>query len=123
LTSRTNTRTAFELFNSAADCTLLSGSPVTLCGTATLRANGDGLQNEMSCNSDPFVEVAVYKGSADLQIRVAGGVMDMRVPAMKREVFDLRSGKLLMISDARFGQPQIDLFSVQNHALSAVGAG
>ena len=117
LVSRDPPGTVFRLTDGEAWCSMASGSQATFCGKVTLLATGAFLQVRVKCDRDPFVEIAVYEGTAD-------ATADLPPGRTKTEVTD---GKLLRIDlvtgeetprEAAFSRAEIELLHSQVLALA-----
>jgi hypothetical protein len=94
------------------DCTLNGQSQIPFCGTGTLLSTGF-VQAHGDCNSDPYLDVAVYSGSATLKLK-ANPSTPYTVAA--NQAVNVKAGKVTY-SAAQFTKDQVALFDVQADSL------
>jgi hypothetical protein len=118
IVSRDPAGSLFRIDNAKAACTLPSGKQENLCGKATIY---DGValpampsQMIVSCSTDPYIQVAVYRG--DASIRLNGGTP---VPVAANEVVRIDPISAAMTrTHANFSRTDAALFEVQSEALA-----
>jgi hypothetical protein len=116
----------FGMLNGQAHCTLRAGGSFRLCARATVAAvttaGKPSGQVRATCNSDPFVEVAVRPGGAAFTIQLDGqtSAKPTPVPAGKDVRVDLVTGTP-MTTTASFSKDEDDLFQAQALALPTAG--
>jgi hypothetical protein len=122
IVSRNPAGSVFRIDNAKAACTFPNGQRETLCGKATVY-DGVPLQATpsqiiLSCSSDPYLEVAVYRGSATITLDFQGG---KQVPVNANQLvrIDPVTGAVTT-RDPHFTPIETALFEVQAEAL-AVG--
>jgi hypothetical protein len=102
------------LNNAGADCTLTSVGMISVCGYGTLFPDGVPVGLSTNCNTDPVLNVSVYRGSVTVNIPKLGAPRHvMEGYAIK---FDPATG-LLTPSTAQFTKDQIATFDAQLDSL------
>lgn len=108
----------FQMADGQAVCSLV---PTTfrLCGKATVLVTGVPLhvtQLSATCNSDPFVEVAVNAGGADILLDGSSSALPTKLIAGRSARVNLSSGAVV-ISQATFRPRELTLFQSQSRTL------
>ncbi len=104
----------FHVDNGEADCTLVTGSPVNLCGQGTLFPDGTQVGVHIDCNMDPMVNVGVYRGSVKVVLDAAP--QPFHINSNQALSANLVGGKGT-IGPAQFTAQQRSLFDVQLDSL------
>jgi hypothetical protein len=102
------------LNNAVADCTLTSKGMISVCGYGTLFSDGTPVGLSTNCNTDPILNVSVYRGSITVNIPKLGP--PTHVTAGNAITFD-RTTVLLTTSTAQFTDEQIATFDAQLDSL------
>src|SRR5258708_6780769 len=102
------------LDNAVADCTLTSKGMISVCGYGTLFPDGTPVGLSTNCNTDPILNVSVYRGSVTVNIPRLGA--PTHVTAGYAIKFDPTTVHLTT-STAQFTNEQIDTFDAQLDSL------
>ncbi len=102
------------LNNAVADCTLTSIGMISACGYGTLFPDGTPVGLSTNCNTDPILNVSVYRGSVTVNIPKLGA--PKHVTAGYAIKFDPTTVQL-MTSTAQFTKEQIATFDAQLDSL------
>jgi hypothetical protein len=102
------------LNNAMADCTLTSIGMISVCGYGTLFPDGTPVGLSVNCNTDPVLNVSVYRGSVTVNIPKLG--VARHVSAGYAIKFDPTTVQLTT-STARFTKEQIATFDAQLDSL------
>jgi hypothetical protein len=102
----------FHVDNGEADCTLVTGSPVNLCGQGTLFPDGTQVGVHIDCNLDPVVNVGVYRGS--VKVTLNGAPQPFQIGFNQALSANPPGGK---VGPAQFTPQQKSLFDVQLDSL------
>ncbi len=117
LISRDPPGTVFRLTDGEAWCAMTFGSQSTFCGKVTLLDTGAFLEVRVKCNSDPFTEIAVYEGTAEISVDVPAGNTKTEVTDGKQLHIDLATGEETP-HEAAFSRQEIELLHSQALALA-----
>ena len=105
-----------HVVNGQFQCTLTSTGPLTLCGQGTLFPDGinDGVLG--SCNNDPTLSLAVFRGSVTLRIDALSPPKQFRLTSGQALNADLTNGTITQ-GAAQFSKEQLSLFDAQLDSL------